>query len=419
MSNHEVHHSRSVRQGVSIRSRTAILFLCREFGLLLSLLMTALQPLTSQAAEGVLPRGRSQGPGVQYSIKKDHDIDPSCFSYHYNPEDGFFYFEQKSDFLYLVAKDKTIPGSDLSQSYLLELQLSSMRLRKLVGLKAGDDMELIGHGSPLVGVTLLDFSKSTHGCGQGYSAGVAVKWGKQNKVLQSFPEEYYKLVLTDRSTVLVDRTKQVVRDFDLNSMQKIPPESLPKNGIPLFIDYHRNHVYSFVNQDHGILQRHELQGGKIIAQLKLAEHMKIIQQDRRFGIGLPLASDKQQIEVKRINGWTGQGFETMTLDLESPFLAKQSRVLMDFTSGIAAVVGEARAVRREWRHALVVDGQANKKLGQLKAPPGEYVAGVALDPQARFFVFVTRSLEDESLGTISLFRLATRKWEQLHLNFQQ
>ncbi|MFW7379379.1 MAG: hypothetical protein ACOH5I_11265 [Oligoflexus sp.] len=410
MSHHETSHNRSARKDLKVWIYSLLMGCAGLFNA--GFFATSLW-----AAEGVLPRGRSQGPGIQYSIKKQQDIDPSCYSYHWNPEDGYFYFGEKGEYLYWVAKDKAMPETKEASSYLLELQLADMKAKKLVGLKAGDDVELIGHGSPLEGVTLFDFSKSTHGCGQGYSVGVSVMWGKKNKVLQSFPEEYYKLVLTDRSTELVDRSQQVVRDFDLNSMQKIPPESLPKDGIPLFIDYHRDHVYSFLSQGHGILQRHELQDGKVIAQLKLAENMKLIQQDRRFGVGLPIDGEKQQIEVRRINGWTGQGFETMTLNLEAPLQSKHARVLMDFTSGLAAVLGESPAVRREWRHAMVVDGRSQKKLGQLRAPRGEYVAGVVLDPKARFFIFVTRSLADESLGTVSIFRLATKKWEQLHLSF--
>lgn len=415
MSYHEVGYKRSTRQGVKDLQR-AIDKLKEYWGwLALALQLTA----AAYASEGVLPKGRNQGPGVQYSIKKSQDIDPSCFSYHYNPEDGFFYFSEKADALYWIAKEKDTAKAGISQSYLIELQLPSMALRKVIGLKAGDDVELIGHGSPLMGVSLFDFSKSIHGCGQGYSVGLGVKWANKKQVLQTFPEEYYKLVPSDRGTKLADRSQHVIREFDLNSMQKVPPEALPKDGIPLFIDYHRNHIYTFVNQGHGILQRHEQQGGKVLAQLKLAENMKIVQQDRRFGVALPVEDKTQQIEVRRINGWTGQGYETMTLVLEPPYIAKNARIVMDFTSGLAAVLGESHALRREWRHALLLDSRSKKKIGQLRAPAGEYVAGVALDPKARFFLFVTRSLEDESLGTVSLYRLASRRWEQLHLNFQR
>lgn len=398
-----------------------MLRICSKNAILLLVSTLLVAVITNGSAfanrEGVLPRGKSQGPGVQYKIRKSPDIDPSCYSYHHNPEDGFFYFSPSGDQLYWIAREKDLPDSHLSQSYLVELQLSDMRIRKVIGLKAADDVELVGHGNPLAGISLFDFTKSTHGCGQGTSAGVGIKWGSKNQIMQSFAESYYKFVPSDQGTLVADRMSQLLRGFDVSSSQSLPPRALPKEGVPLYVDQLNSHVYTYLPQGFGILQRHDLANGKVLAQLKLTEGMKLLNQGRRFAVVTSSTKDDLRLEIRRIDGWSGTGYEAMELPLASPFQASRSRVILDMTSGLATVVGESPVLRREWRHAMVVDARNQKPLGQLKAPDGTYVAGALLDPKSRFFIFVTRFLEDESLATISLFRIKTRKWEQLHLNF--
>lgn len=363
---------------------------------------------------GALPRGKSPGPGIDYKVESQVDLDPSCFSYHYNPEDGQFLFTPDGLKLLWVAKDQR--KKDASQSsYLVELDLISMKFKKIFGLKAEDQVLIVGHGKPLHGISAFEFARSTHGCGQGYSAGIGIMWGEENRVIQSFPDSYYKLLPSDRGLLIADRKEHTLRGIDLKSGQRMSTEALPKSGIPLYLDDKKNELFIFENDGAGILKKLHWPSLRALAKLKLGEGMKLVQQRERFAVARLVGNNV--LDIKRIDGWAGVGFESYQLELKAPFEAKKSRVLLDFNSGIAAVLGESRVVRRDWRDLLVYDARKKRQLARVKAPEDSYIAAAALDPKGRFFVFLTRKLADESLAAVSLYRIESRKWEPLHLNF--
>jgi hypothetical protein len=390
---------------------------------LLSLILLAgWSQLASGADDGALPRGKSKGPGVKYKIKKPEDIDPSCFDYHSNPTTGQVYYSPDGDSVFLVGKEKSLADGRHGQAYLIRLDLNNFSLRKVAGLKTSDHVVIKGHGFPVAGVSLLEFKQSTFGCGQGYSKGVAIKWSGKKQVVKTFPKSYYKLVPSDRSSQLVDRKTQFVRRFDLKSFQKLPSTALPKQGIPLYVGFGDKISFQFTlgdNDTPGTLLKYSLVEKQVKAKLKLAQNMKLVQQGELFGVVMIDPKQPYELSIKQIKGWSGSAFVAYDAGLSAPFEVDRARVVFDFTSGLAAVLGEVQAIQRDWRHALVVDGKAHKKIGMMKAPDGQYVAIATLDPKRRFFIFVTRQIDDEALGTISLYKIKERKWKQLHLNFQR
>ena len=74
------------------------------------------------------------------------------------------------------------------------------------------------------------------------------------------------------------------------------------------------------------------------SKLKLAEGMKLVQQDDKFGVAT-LNHENKTIVVNRIRGWSGKDFKKFVIiPKELPY--DKVRVLADFRTGLMALIGK-------------------------------------------------------------------------------
>ena len=364
------------------------------------------------ADEGALPRGKSSGPGIKYKISEAKDPDGNCYSYLLNPDQGSIAFNPFAKTAYFIARDKG-DGADV-KSYVLELNLEKKEVKKKIILKVKDSASIVAHRDPTKAVTILDFKKSTFGCGQGRSAGVGVRWGGQQGVIQTFPAGHYKILRASTGQEVLARADQTVSLFDIDSKQRRVIASLPKPGLPLFLDLNKKESIHFVADEKPALKRFDLEKMKLVGELRLAKTMRLVQQGNRFAVGT-IDSKKGEFRVKLLKKWSGTDTQILRFPTKMRPLSK-ARLSVDFDYGIGLVSAMHREVGREWRHAEIINGNNGRLIRTIKAPPGEYIASLEHFPFSHWAIVITKSIGTDSFGTVSLYHMRDDKVEQIHLS---
>lgn len=368
--------------------------------------------LLSAGEEGALPRGKNPGPGVKYMLSLPEDPDGDCHSYHMNPEQGYLAYNPFSKKAYFLAKNKKEAKNSKVRSYVLELDLESKKVAKRLLLVVSDTASLMADREPTEAVTVVDFKKSSFACGQGVSSGVSLRWTGKHEAVKSFPSSRYKLVRSSSGFELENRKDHGVRMFDLDSMQSRVIATLPDDGIPLFLDLNRMESIQYDDSANGVLKKFDLnKKNRLLGELKLSEGMRIVQQQDKIAVAATDSSNKT-VNVRVLKDWTASKDRELKY-LSSIIPVDKVRLSIDFASGIGFLSGRHKEISREWRHAEIVNGITGQSVRHIKAPDGEYVAILELFPYTPWAIVITKSVADDSFGTISLYHLKEDRVEQI------
>lgn len=370
--------------------------------------------LSSVSLSYDLPKGVDSGPGKKYRLiksKKQQTTPAECFDFHMNPESGELVFAFNSAFFIgshpLYANKKIV-------SDLVRLSFPSLETKKIAKI-SGINAKLIIHGSlEMSAVTLLSLRGKELECGRGEGQGISLKLEGSKKASASFSKRNYSLVKTDMSIKPIDLEKHSLRDFDASSKQERVLVTIPeKAGIPLYIDRENKLAYNFLSRKSKSLIRFNYQMLELKSKLKLAEGMKLVQQDDKFGVAT-LNHENKTIVVNRIRGWSGKDFKKFVIiPKELPY--DKVRVLADFRTGLMALIGKTEVDTMTLRHVEIYDANEQNLLIKIEPPPKMYVSHAALSPDAEYLVALMKRLDDKSLGAVSVFNMRKRELKAVHL----
>ena len=382
--------------------------------------------------EGPLPQGKTRGPGKSIRVDRPKDFDPSCFRYLANPESGEFYFSPDGSKVYILARATQADSvSDvMARQRLIAVDLANYRSEIVFEIQSREQMSIVGNGEDYAGLSFLNFKYSTFACGQGYSPGIGIKWEGRNQLLSTFPQAYYKIVRSNKSNLLVERPGNIVRRFDFRSQQRLPPERLPSTAIPLYIDYARSKFFGLQVGERLSLQRYGLDNRRLEAELRLAPNMKLVQQAERFAV--VEFDDKRPtfFQVRELDAWTAAGFRRHEYELPKDLVARDARIIFDWFTKTAIVLGRSPSVASEWKHAWVLnptnkepEQKASKKADEdskkgnaslkIDPPANHYIAYANLAPENQRVFFVSKHLDSDQYGSLLYFDIEKKQLNQI------
>jgi hypothetical protein len=364
------------------------------------------------ADDGALPRGKTPAPGQKLIVPEvPAPVElADCASYIANVESGELLFTQDGKFVYFLSRQTRETGSE-GKSYLYEADLENFRSKRIVSLRTGENASLVGHGQPLEAITVLDFYKARVGCGEGLSSGIGIKWIGKQKIIKSYPQGNYKIVLTDQGAVVADMDQRKIKMVDLTSFQKRTLASFGEKFFPLYVKTSPLQLTGFKPEQNELV-RYEDQEAEPSAILKLKKGMRLLQDKDQFGI---ITSDEggKVLQIKQIKGWSGEVFRGIDVRLPEGFLADRVGVQIDFRSGISLVQGANKALKKELKQVLVYNGLKAQVDRLLKAPEGQYFSQAVITPKARKILVLSRNLADESAHTLRLGDMTTGEWREI------
>jgi len=374
--------------------------------------------LKAQGDDGALPRGKTPAPGQKTSLPEvaaPVAVAPEtadCMSYIANPESGELYFTQDGKVVYFLSRQSGEATPD-GKGFLYEVDVDTLRQRRIVSLKVGDNAALVGHGQPLEAMTVLDFHKARIGCGEGATAGIGIKWIGKQKIIKSYPQGSYKIVASDKGPIVADMDAKNIKLLDLNTFQKRTLTTFPDKFYPLFL---RNVPLQLIGfkPEQDELVRLDDHDPEPSAVLKLKKGMRIVQDQDQFGI-VTSGDAGRVLQVKQIKGWSGDAFRGIDIRLPDGVLADRVGVQVDFRTGICLVQGANQDLRREMRQLLIYNSAKGQMDKPLKAPEGQYFSQALFGQKGRKIVFLSRSLQDDSVQSVRVGDVATGEWRELPL----
>ncbi|SMF55272.1 hypothetical protein [Pseudobacteriovorax antillogorgiicola] len=371
--------------------------------------------IACQALSSELPRGSAPGPGKKFKFVSPKDSDIDCHTYHMNPEAGDLAFDPKNHKVYFLGHHKLASPDQKVKSQLIELDLKDLTMKKIVSLKVSHTAKLVAHKSPVEAITLLSFRGGTPGCGQGNAKGLGVKWVGKRRIIKTYEQAYYKLLPSKSGVKVLNRKDNVVRDFDLNTLQRRVTDSLPKKGMPLYLDMEEGVSFHYDQDGHGSVMKYDVLKQKLDSQMKLAEGMKVVQQQERFGVA-KVNEEAGRITVNQIKGWSGRSYRTLRYQSKKLDVT-QARLLVDFDSGLGLITGNLDMVAREWKLIEIYDGLKDKLLQEVKPPKDHYFATATMSPDGNHIVILAKHIVDYSLGAVSIYDVPMKKLKPVHLKF--
>lgn len=378
-----------------------------------SFLLLAICSISASAAE--LPRGNAPGPGKKFEVLQTADALPSCHDYHMNPEVGDIAFDSAVGMAYFLGQEVVKDQSKAPKNLLIQLSLSNLTLKKLATISSKKDTKIVLHNNPAEAATLLSPRGGNTGCGQGTSKGVTVQWGGQRRIIKSFAKKYYKILKSSKGTQVFSIANRNVSAFDLGAFQRRTIKKLPKNGVPLYFDIENLVSYHFEDEADGQLLRYNVLSSKLEKKIKLAAGMKLVQQEHQFGVAT-VNDEEGLITVNQIKGWSGSRSKVFRFR-PNKIDVGQSQLHMNFESGLAVLTGRNESISRSLGKLEIIDGKQSQILQIVKAPKNHFWSSVALSPNGQYFVLLARHLNDYSLGAISVYNLAQRKLQKVHMVF--
>jgi len=362
--------------------------------------------------DGALPRGKSPAPGQKSTVPDQVSMAEvaDCMSYIANPEAAELFFTQDGKLLYFLSRQAGETGPE-GKAFLYEADLDNLRSKRIVSLKTGDNAALVGHGTPMEAITLLDFHKSRIGCGEGSTAGIGIKWVGKQKIIKSYPQGNYKVVPTDRGPIVADMDQRNIKMLDLNTFQKRTITSFPEKFYPLFLRTTPLQLTGFKPEQNELV-RFDEHDSEPSAVLKLKKGMRLVQDLDQFGI-ITSGDDGKVLQVKQIKGWSGDAFRGIDIRLPEGFSADRLGVNIDFRSGLCLVQGANQALRRELRQLLIHNGAKGQTDRVLKAPEGQYFSQAVFAQKGRKIVVLSRSLQDDSAQVLRVGDVSSGDWREL------
>ncbi|HYX39864.1 MAG TPA: hypothetical protein VE954_42760 [Oligoflexus sp.] len=367
---------------------------------------------TAWGDDGALPRGKSPAPGQKLAIPEPVQVAeaPDCLNYLANPEAGEMLFSQDGKSVYFLSRQPGETGPE-GKAFLYEADFESLRSKRIVSLKIGDNAALVGHGLPLEAITLLDFSKARIGCGEGVTAGIGIKWIGKQKIIKSYPQGSYKIVPSERAPVVADMDQKNIKMLDLNTFQKRTITSFPENFFPLYLRTVPLQLTGFKPEQNELV-RYEGQDPEPTAVLKLKKGMRLVQDLDQFGI-VTSSDDGKVLQVKQIKGWSGDAFRGIDIRLPEGFSADRVGVQIDFRSGLCLVQGANQAIKRELRQLMVHNGAKGQTDRLLKAPEGQYFGQAVFAQKGRKILMLSRSLQDDSVQSLRVGDPISGEWRDV------
>lgn len=358
------------------------------------------------ASEGVLPRGKTPGPGRLINLQKPNERLPDCYDYHSNAYSGQFILREDWGKLFLLTKDNSQKASNMS---LLSLDLSSLKMKKILHFKSVDGTSFTIHGkSQLEGISTFNFRNASYGCGNGVSEGFGIKIGASGvTVFESFPEKLYKLVPSDDGPLVADMTTNILRLFDVKSLQSRPLLSFPQKAIPLYASVEKLSVlYVVRGEKKNILAKYDVKSGKKTELLKFGFNMKLVSQGERFGL-MQVKDNRAFLRLfRKVSSEQQQGL--YEFPLPSSLVNKAVSVHLNFVNKVAAVIASYAVDRRSVRDAYLIDGRRKRLLFAVKSPEGYFVSDVVQLVKSNSFLFIHRSLESEEIGLFTQYDIEKR-----------
>lgn len=372
--------------------------------------------LKAQGDDGALPRGKTPAPGHKPSVPEaTATATPApemadCMSYIANPESGELFFAQEGKVVYFLSRQSG-ESSPEGKGFLFEVDIESLRSKRIVSLKIGDNAALVGHGQPLEAMTVLDFHKARVGCGEGTAAGIGIKWIGKQKIIKSYPQGSYKIVASDKGPIVADMEQSNIKLLDLNTFQKRTLTSFPAKFYPLFL---RNSPLQLIGfkPEQDELVRLDDHDPEPSAVLKLKKGMRLVQDQDQFGI-VTSGDAGRVLQVKQIKGWSGDAFRGIDIRLPDGVLADRVGVNVDFRTGICLVQGANPDLRREMRQVLIYNSAKGQMDKVLKAPEGQYFSQAVFGQRGRKIVVLSRSLQDDGVQSVRVGDVATGDWREL------
>lgn len=369
----------------------------------------------AQGDDGALPRGKSPAPGHKGSAPETAAPAPTteaadCLNYIGNPESGEIFFAQDGKLLYFLSRQAGETGPE-GKAFLYEVDLDGLRSKRIVSLKIGDNPALVGHGQPLEAVTVLDFHKSRIGCGEGSTAGIGIKWIGKQKIIKSYPQGNYKLVVSDKGPTVADMDQNNIKLLDLNTFQKRTLTSFPAKFFPLYLRNAPIQLIGFKPEQNELV-RFDDHDPEPSAVLKLKKGMRLVQDQEQFGI-VTSGEGGKVLQVKQIKGWSGDAFRGIDIRLPEGMLADRVGVNINFQSGMCLVQGANQALRRELRQILIYNGAKGQNDRVLKAPDGQYFSQAVFAQKGRKIVILARSLQDEGIQSLRVGDVMTGEWREM------
>jgi hypothetical protein len=372
--------------------------------------------LKAQGDDGALPRGKTPAPGHKTSgpeVATPAAVAPEtadCMSYIANPESGELYFAQDGKVVYFLSRQSGEMTPD-GKGFLYEVDIDTLRSKRIVSLKIGDNAALVGHGQPLEAMTVLDFHKARVGCGEGATAGIGIKWIGKQKIIKSYPQGNYKIVASDKGPIVADMEAKNIKLLDLNTFQKRTLTTFPEKFYPLFL---RNVPLQLIGfkPEQDELVRLDDHDPEPSAVLKLKKGMRLVQDQDQFGI-VTSGDAGRVLQVKQIKGWSGDAFRGIDIRLPDGVLADRVGVQVDFRSGICLVQGANPDLRREMRQVLIYNSAKGQVDKTLKAAEGQYFSQAVFGQKGRKIVILSRSLQDDSVQAVRVGDVVTGEWREL------
>ncbi|MBC7661486.1 MAG: hypothetical protein H7249_17455 [Chitinophagaceae bacterium] len=293
---------------------------------------------------------------------------PDCQTYLATPMDGAI-IQVNKKFYFVSPKlptDKT-PGT----TYLVEVDTSAAKAKRLAGFRGGPSATLLGHGRTFDTVSIMDFGGGKPDCGEGKTAATAIQWASQ-KVLPSYSIGNYGYVIGDRFGYLADLDKGAISDIDLVTQQKRTIDTFPAGTRPLYVKTSPPLVVFLYDTKKHELNRYQNLSKKPDETLRLKEGMKLVQQGDQFGIVQALEETKS-LKISQIKDWSGT--ETKTFDLALPAGVQPSTlaVRINFQSTQTLVFGKDETARKELKQVFFYSGKDLAKT--FVAPPESYFSG--------------------------------------------
>lgn len=199
--------------------------------------------------------------------------------------------------------------------YLIEVDLSEGKAKRLAGFKSGKAVSLIAHDKTPKTISMLDFSSGRPDCGEGTTAGLAIRW-KEQKVSASFPPGNYGIVPGELSATLADLDKGAVHAIDFVTGQKRTLETFRKGTRPLYLKAAPPTVIYAFDPQTKELSQYIASKKKPTSKLKLKEGMRLVRDADQFGV---LTGDGNKLKVAEIPGWSSKKISTLDLELPGGF----------------------------------------------------------------------------------------------------
>ncbi|WP_141736039.1 hypothetical protein [Oligoflexus tunisiensis] len=362
--------------------------------------------------DGALPRGRTPAPGNKLVVPETAaaSVPVDCMSYMANPRDGEVLFAQDGKVVYFLSRQAGEVGPE-GKAFLYEVDLNNFRSKRIVSLKIGDNPALVGHGTPLEAITVLDFHKARIGCGEGSAAGIGIKWIGKQKIIKSYPQGNYKVVPTERGLIVADMDHNNIKALDLNTFQKRTLTSFPENFFPLFLRSAPMQMIGFKPEQNELV-RFEGYDPEPSAVLKLKKGMRLVQDLDQFGI-VTSGEGGKVLQVKQIKGWSGDAFRGIDINLPEGMTADRVGVTVDFRSGICLVQGANQAIKRELRQVLIYNGAKGQVDRVLKAPEGQYFSKAVFAQNDQKILVLARSLQDDGIQSLRVGDVTSGEWREM------